>query len=85
MNAIDEMIGVLTRRTPDAGSSLTELIGPDRARVVMTTLADVGTGRANDSILLSIAAAAALVVMTFSALRLHKAHLPRARSLGSAR
>jgi len=41
--ALGEMADVVTRRDPYAGSSLSALIGPEKARTVMGALATIGT------------------------------------------
>jgi endoglucanase len=43
-DALSEMIGVFTRESPYAGSSLTQLVGPDRASDIMRVLAAAGDG-----------------------------------------
>jgi endoglucanase len=43
-SALGEMIGVLTRESPYAGSSLTQLVGPERATEIMRVLAAAGEG-----------------------------------------
>lgn len=37
------MVDVVTRRDPYAGSSLSALVGPDKARAIMGALATIGT------------------------------------------